>query len=86
MSHARHPFINFFVAFLIGHVVGNFIISTVNGGYVYRDTVNEQIMLNPSSDGRYHTCGYITEDGVTEYIQDYIERCGDTTLAGDTPR
>jgi hypothetical protein len=36
-----------------------------------------------SSDGRYHECGLVTEDGVTEYIDTYIERCGDTTLAGD---
>jgi hypothetical protein len=29
------------------------------------------------SDGRYHPCGVVTEDGVTEYIAVYIERCGD---------
>lgn len=40
---------------------------------------------NGSSDGRYHTCGYVTEDGVTEYLDTYIARCGDATLAGDTP-
>jgi len=35
------------------------------------------------SDGRYHGCGIVTEDGVTEYIDAYIERCGDTTLGGE---
>ena len=33
---------------------------------------------NGSSDGRYHTCGYVTEDGVTEYLDVYAERCGYT--------
>lgn len=32
---------------------------------------------NGSSDGRYHTCGYITEDGVTEYLDTYEARCGE---------
>lgn len=32
--------------------------------------------LNGSSDGRFHTCGYVTEDGVTEYLAAYRERCG----------
>jgi hypothetical protein len=35
---------------------------------------------NGSSDGRYHTCGYVTEDGVTEYLDTYLARCGDLTL------
>lgn len=39
-----------------------------------------------SSDGRYHTCGIVTEDGVTEYLDAYAERCGDLTYAGDTDR
>lgn len=39
---------------------------------------------NGSSDGRYHTCGYVTEDGVTEYLDAYLARCGDSTLASDT--
>ena len=39
---------------------------------------------NPSTDGRYHTCGLITEDGVTENIDIYIDRCGDTTLGSDS--
>lgn len=30
---------------------------------------------NGSSDGRYHTCGYVTEDGVTEHLSAYAERC-----------
>lgn len=37
------------------------------------------VELNGSSDGRYHTCGYVTEDGVTEYLDEYIERCGNVT-------
>lgn len=32
--------------------------------------------LNPSTDGRYHTCGLVTEDGVTEHLAAYAERCG----------
>lgn len=39
---------------------------------------------NGSSDGRYHTCGYVTEDGVTEYLDAYVARCGDTTYASDS--
>jgi len=31
--------------------------------------------LDESPDGRYHKCGLVTEDGVTEYIEVYIERC-----------
>jgi hypothetical protein len=31
--------------------------------------------LDESSDGRYHRCGLVTEEGVTEYVQVYIERC-----------
>lgn len=37
-------------------------------------------------DGRLHQCGWETEDGVTEYIEVYIERCGDPRLGGNTPR
>jgi hypothetical protein len=33
--------------------------------------------INDSGDGRYQTCGIITEEGVTEYIDAYIARCGD---------
>ncbi len=50
--------------------------------YAERDRMNG-VMLNPSSDGRYHTCGFVTEDGVTEYLDTYVERCGDVTLAGE---
>lgn len=32
---------------------------------------------NGSTDGRFHTCGYVTEDGVTEHLDDYKRRCGD---------
>lgn len=32
-------------------------------------------VLNPSTDGRYHTCGYVTEDGVTEHLDAYHQRC-----------
>jgi hypothetical protein len=28
------------------------------------------------SDGRYHTCGLVTDDGVTEHLQAYWGRCG----------
>jgi hypothetical protein len=35
-----------------------------------------QQRLNGSSDGRYHTCGYVTEDGVTEHLAAYASRCG----------
>lgn len=31
---------------------------------------------NGSTDGRYHTCGYVTEDGVTDHLRDYWARCG----------
>jgi hypothetical protein len=40
--------------------------------------------IHISSDGRFHTCGIVTEDGVTEYINVYLIRCGDPTLASDT--
>jgi hypothetical protein len=30
---------------------------------------------NGSTDGRYHTCGYITEDGVTDHLAAYKARC-----------
>lgn len=39
---------------------------------------------NGSSDGRYHTCGYVTEHGVTEHLAAYAERCGDLTYASDS--
>ena len=42
--------------------------------------------LDVSTDGRYHKCGLVTDDGVTEYINAYIARCGDETLAGDPTR
>lgn len=41
--------------------------------------------LDGSSDGRRHTCGYVTEDGVTEHVDAYLERCADQTLGGDAP-
>jgi hypothetical protein len=31
---------------------------------------------NGSSDGRVHTCGYVTDDGVTENLAAYWQRCG----------
>lgn len=31
---------------------------------------------NGSTDGRYHTCGYVTDVGVTEHLADYQTRCG----------
>ena len=36
--------------------------------------------INDSGDGRYQTCGIITEEGVTEYIDAYIARCGDVQV------
>jgi hypothetical protein len=30
---------------------------------------------NGSSDGRHHTCGYVTEHGVTEHLDAYARRC-----------
>ena len=45
---------------------------------------NVQDIPNGSSDGRYHTCGYVTEDGVTEYLDVYLERCGDATYGSDS--
>lgn len=30
---------------------------------------------NPSTDGRYHTCGYVTDAGVTEHLDAYLARC-----------
>jgi hypothetical protein len=30
---------------------------------------------NGSTDGRYHTCGYVTEDGVTDHLMEYHIRC-----------
>lgn len=30
-----------------------------------------------SSDGRYHKCGLVTEEGVTEHLAAYWERCPD---------
>jgi hypothetical protein len=32
---------------------------------------------NGSHDGRFHTCGYVTEDGVTDHLAAYKARCGD---------
>lgn len=29
-----------------------------------------------SSDGRFHACGVVTEDGVTEHLDAYARRCG----------
>lgn len=39
-------------------------------------TATSDVGPNGSHDGRYHTCGYITEDGVTENLEAYWERCG----------
>jgi hypothetical protein len=35
----------------------------------------QQLVPNGSSDGRYHTCNFITEDGVTEHLESYKVRC-----------
>lgn len=85
MNNHRHFITQAVLAFTFGITVGNLIAAEQNGGEVYEDTVNEHVVLNPSTDGRYHTCGYITEDGVTEHLDAYVERCGDTTYASDTP-
>lgn len=39
-------------------------------------TATSDVGLNGSHDGRYHTCGYVTEDGVTENLEAYWQRCG----------
>lgn len=31
--------------------------------------------LDGSSDGRTHSCGYVTEEGVTEHLAAYKQRC-----------
>jgi hypothetical protein len=31
---------------------------------------------NGSTDGRYHTCGFVTDSGVTEHLPEYHARCG----------
>lgn len=31
---------------------------------------------NGSTDGRYHSCGYVTDAGVTEHLAEYQARCG----------
>jgi hypothetical protein len=36
----------------------------------------EDPVPNGSVDVRYHTCGYITESGVTSHLADYHRRCG----------
>jgi putative lipoic acid-binding regulatory protein len=85
MSSHSHSILFPIVGFCFGTALATTVINIVDEP-IRDSTLNEKIVLNSSSDGRYHTCGYITEDGVTEYIQDYIDRCGDDTLAGDTPR
>lgn len=30
---------------------------------------------NGSTDGRVHTCGFVTEDGVTNHLDAYQRRC-----------
>ncbi len=34
---------------------------------------------NGSTDGRFHTCDLITEQGVTEHLDAYAARCGTVT-------
>lgn len=75
MTNHRHPIMQFAAAVAFGAIVGLFISAWQHGGFVYQDTVSENVVLNPSTDGRYHTCGYITEDGVTEHLDAYAERC-----------
>lgn len=41
--------------------------------------------INTSSDGRYHTCGIVTEHGVTEHLDAYKARCGTTIASAPTP-
>ena len=35
-----------------------------------------QPLLDGSYDGRYHTCGLVTADGVTDHLAEYHARCG----------
>lgn len=37
---------------------------------------NSHPALNGSTDGRYHTCGYVTADGVTDHLDVFRLRCG----------
>jgi hypothetical protein len=41
----------------------------------HRDPGVELRTPNGSTDGRYHTCGYVTEDGVTDHLAEYAKRC-----------
>lgn len=89
MASHSHPILSAIAAFTLGTCVAVQFAGYQHDGFVMQDTLNEQIVLNPTSDGRYHTCGYITEDGVTEYLDVYKERCPETdaewhnTLEGD---
>lgn len=38
--------------------------------------VDRQMDKAISSDGRYHLCGLVTEQGVTEHLDAYAKRCG----------
>jgi hypothetical protein len=44
----------------------------------------DQARPNGSSDGRYHTCGLVTDDGVTEHLDAYHRRCGEQPDEGGT--
>jgi hypothetical protein len=86
MNNHTHIFTNMALGFLLGFTVSGIIIAEANGGKVYQDTVNEYVVLNASTDGEKHTCGYITEEGVTENLDAYAERCpDDVTAAAEKP-
>lgn len=42
----------------------------------YRSDNGTRPTSNGSTDGKLHTCGYVTEDGVTENLDAYHARCG----------
>lgn len=43
---------------------------------VAADRLSQISGLNDSPDGRYHSCGLVTEQGVTSHLNAYKTRCG----------
>lgn len=85
MNNHSHPIAHLALAFAFGISLAIFISSWQKGGMVYAETVSEHVVLNGSTDGRYHTCGYETEDGVTEHLDAYGERCPDDVRVTPKP-
>jgi hypothetical protein len=54
-------------------ITGFLMLLAAFGGCGYKDFSHVQ---NGSHDGRFHTCGYVTEDGVTDHLADFKRRCG----------